>query len=114
MIQTMLKMDFAVQNVDEALQILCSIIERTRAEIGCNDCSVYRDMQNDKRIVFEENWKNDEALKRHLRSEDFRKVLMVMEMAIIPPEVRFDTITESRGVETIEEARKFTTSAAQL
>jgi quinol monooxygenase YgiN len=113
MIQTMLKMDFASQKVDEALQILCSIIERTRAEIGCNGCSVYRDMQNDKRIVFEENWKNDEALKHHLRSEDFRKVLMVMEMAIIPPEVRFDTITESRGVETIEEARKFSTSAAQ-
>jgi quinol monooxygenase YgiN len=105
MIQATLRMDFAPQKIDEALQILCSLIERTRAEAGCIDCSVYKGTERDSMVIFEEKWVSDEVLRRHLRSEDFQKVLLVVEMAVAPPEIRFDTITGSRGRETIEEAR---------
>jgi hypothetical protein len=53
----------------------------------------------------------DETLQRHLRSDDFQKVLLVVEMAVAPPEIRFDTITDSRGGEIIEEARSSTNGA---
>jgi quinol monooxygenase YgiN len=98
-------MDFSVRKIDEALQILHSIIERTASEAGCISCSVYRDIGNENVIVFEEKWKSDEYLQRHLRSDEYKKVLLVMEMAITPPEIRFDTITDSSGVEIIEAAR---------
>ena len=105
MIQATLKMDFTPQAIDEALQILRSIIERIRAEAGCISCSVYQDTENEHQVVFEEKWRSDENLQRHLRSEGYHRVLLVMEMAITPPEIRFDNITESSGVEIIEEAR---------
>ena len=105
MIQATLKMDFTPQAIDEALQILRSIIERIRAEAGCISCSVYQDTENEHQVVFEEKWRSDENLQRHLRSEGYQKVLLVMEMAGRPPDIRFDTITDSSGVEIIEEAR---------
>jgi quinol monooxygenase YgiN len=105
MIQATLRMDFTPQKINEALLILRSIVERTRAEAGCISCSVYQDADNEKLVVFETKWRNDEYLQRHLRSEGYQKVLLVMEMAITPPEVRFDTIMGSSGVEMIEEAR---------
>lgn len=108
MIQAMVKMDFAPQTIHEALQILHSIVERTRAEAGCISCSVYRDMENEHLFVFEETWRSEEALQHHLRSEDYRKVLLVMEMAITPPVIRFDTITDTGGVEVIVDARSKT------
>ena len=105
MIQATLRLDCAPKKTDEALQILRSIIERTKAEAGCISCSVYLDTENEHRIVYQEKWRSDEDLQCHLRSDDYRKVLLVMEMAITQPEIRFDTITGSSGVETIEEAR---------
>jgi len=105
MIQATHKMVFVPQKIDDALQILRSIIERIRAEAGCISCSVYQDTDSEYVIVLEEKWRSDEDLQRHLRSEDYRKVLLVMEMACRPPEIRFDTIKETMGVEFIEKAR---------
>ncbi len=105
MIQATLKMSFAPQTIDEALQILCSMIERIRAESGCISCSVYHDTENENLVVFEEKWRSDGDLQSHLRSECYRRVLLVMEMAERPPDIRFDTITDSSGVEIIEKAR---------
>jgi hypothetical protein len=45
-------------------------------------------------------------MQRHLRSESYQRVLLVMEMATTSPEIRFDIITDTGGVEIIEEARK--------
>jgi hypothetical protein len=57
-------------------------------------------------VMFEEKWMSDEDMQRHLRSESYHLVLLVMEMASRSPEIRFDIITDSGGVEIIEEARK--------
>jgi quinol monooxygenase YgiN len=104
-IQATLKMDFPPAKIDEVRKILGSIVERIRVNAGCIGCSVYQDVDNKHLIVFEEKWRSNEDLQRHLRSEDYRKVLLVMDMAIIPPEIRFDTITDTSGVEIIESAR---------
>jgi len=106
MIQATVKVDLSPQKIDEALQILRSIIERIRAEAGCISCSVYQDTEDEQIIVLDEKWRSDEDLQRHLRSEEYKKVLLVMEMARTPPDIRFETITSTSGVETIEKARK--------
>jgi quinol monooxygenase YgiN len=104
MIQARIQMEFTPSMVDEALLILQSIVERTRAEAGCVSCSVYQEAEMENKIVFAQEWRSEEDLQRHLSSEDYRKVLLVMEMACAPPEIRFDTITGTSGVETIEKA----------
>jgi quinol monooxygenase YgiN len=105
MIKAMIGMEFAPDKVEDALQILHSITERTMAEAGCVSCSVYQDTGMENQVVFAQEWRCEEDLQRHLCSDEYKKVLLVMEMAITPPEVRFDTITSTRGVEIIEKAR---------
>jgi hypothetical protein len=39
-------------------------------------------------------------------SEKYQKVLLVMEKTLASPEIVFDTIASTSGVETIEKARK--------
>ena len=63
-------------------------------------------MEVEPAILVEEPWKSGEDLERHLRAEEFRKVLLVVEMAVEPPEIRFDAISQSTGFETIEKARR--------
>jgi quinol monooxygenase YgiN len=90
---------------DDALAILCSMAERTRVETGCITCRIYRDVQQEYSIMLEESWKNEEDLNRHLRSDEYRNVLLVVEMAVEQPEIRFETIVSTKGIETIEKAR---------
>ena len=105
MIQAMVKMNFGPKTVAEAVNILRSIVERIRATRGCISCSVYQEAGNHCSVIFEEKWKSDADLQHHLRSEDYQKVLMVMEMADTRPEIQFETVSGIGGVEIIEEAR---------
>jgi hypothetical protein len=58
--------------------------------------------------MLEEMWAGETALHKHLRSADFRNVLLVVEMASEPPEIRFDRISSSTGLNTIGEVRSET------
>lgn len=55
--------------------------------------------------MLKEVWKSEEELNLHLRSDEYRNVLLILEMALEQPEIRFDTILSSTGIETVEKAR---------
>ncbi len=104
MIHATIRMKMPRQKVNEAMEILRSIAERTRVEPGCVSCRIYRDDDEEHAILIEEFWKSQEELERHLRSAEYRNVLLVVEMAQKEPEVRFHEIVGSSGLETIEKA----------
>jgi hypothetical protein len=56
-------------------------------------------------ILIEELWMSHEELQRHLRLGRYREILLIVEMASETPEIRFDVISQSGGMETIAQAR---------
>jgi len=105
MVLATIRMTFSAKKVGEAMGILRSMAERSRVQPGCLSCQVYRNGQEDNVLMFEQQWSNEADLERYLRADDYRQVLVVLEMAIKQPEIRFDTILSSTGIETIEKAR---------
>jgi len=105
MIHSTLRIVTEQEKREDAFAILRSMAERTRVESGCLSCRVYRDAQENGSLMFEELWKNEEDLNRHIRSDEYRNILLVVEMAIEKPEVRFETVSHVTGMETIEKAR---------
>jgi quinol monooxygenase YgiN len=105
MVHSTIRMLIPHEKQGEALEILGSMIEQTQCEPGCVSCRLYRDVEDARVIMFEELWASDEDVQRHLQSDKYHRVLLVVEMAAEPPEIRFDTIDHSTGVETIEQAR---------
>ena len=93
---------------NEALRILRSTAEQCKLHSGCLSWHIYEDVQEDNVLMLEEMWRSEEDLERHLRSEEYRNVLLVMEMALKEPVIRFNTISSSAGIETIEKARSST------
>ncbi len=107
MILATLRMEIPLQKRAEALKILKSMVARSKARPDdCVFCRINEDALEVNILQFEEMWRSEEEFVRHLRSAEYRKVLLVLEMAQKQPEIRFDTIISSTGIEVIEKARE--------
>ena len=105
MIQATITMTIPPQKSGEALRIFKSITEQCLDEPGCLSCHIYGDLQEKNVFMLKEVWRSEEDLDLHLRSDEYRNLLLILEMALEQPEIRFDTISRSTGIETIEKAR---------
>jgi quinol monooxygenase YgiN len=105
MILSSIRVMIPPQKRNEALKILSSIADQCREYLGCLSCRIYEDLQEKNIIMLEEVWRTDADLDLHIRSDEYRNLLLVLEMAHQQPEIRFNTITHSTGIETIEKAR---------
>ena len=114
MVRSTIRMRIPLKKQSEALEILGPITEQIQFEAGCISCMLYRGLDDEGVIMIEELWMSDADLQRHLRSDKYRKILLAVEMAAEPPEIRFDTIAHSSGVETIEKARKQTDPVSRM
>ena len=90
----------------ESLDILALMINRIQHKEGCLTCRLYRDAMSRQWLMYEEVWASEKAFRRHLHSHELRSVLLVVEMAAEPPEIRFDRMVRLPGIDAIEDVRK--------
>ena len=105
MVLSTIRMVIPAKKRGEALKILRSMAEQSRFEPGCLSSRIYGDLQEKNVLMLEEVWRTQEDLEIHMRSDEYLNLLLVLERALKQPEVRFDTISSSTGIETIEKAR---------
>ena len=74
----------------------------TRLEPGCLGCSAWTDPEWTVRYV--EEWATEADIRRRVQSDSFTSLLAVIETAT-EPEVHFDFVTATRGLDYVEEVR---------
>lgn len=104
-IRSCIRMRIPPASQNEAIEILASVAARIQADTRCLSTGIYRCLDDAGTIMLEEFWQCPEGILQHLRSDDYRRILLVLEMAIEPPDIRFDTIAQSSGIEVIKKAR---------
>ena len=87
-------------------EVLRSVQGPVRAQPGCAACDIYDEQGPEAAIVFVERWESDAALDAHRRSEAYRRVLAAIELSGGRPEIRFEHVSASEGIELIERSRK--------
>ena len=102
MVLSTIRMAIPAEKHIDALKILKSIAQKSRDSSGSISSHIYRDIENSDILMIQECWEVVEKFELHARSDEYRNLLLVMEMSLKQPEVRFDTISESMGIETIE------------
>ena len=105
MIRATVRMTILSQKTGEVLKILRSMAEQCRDHPGCLGCYIYGDLEKKNVLVLEQIWRAEEDLNLHLRSREYLNLLLVLEMSLKQPEIRFDTIASSMGIEAIGKAR---------
>jgi quinol monooxygenase YgiN len=104
-IQATIRIRIPNPNRKQAIDILHPIIEATKLDPGCISCRLYQGVKDEQTLLLEQRWASEKDLQRHLRSQRFHTILLVVEMASEAPEIRFDTVSHSGGMNLIERVR---------
>lgn len=107
-VRSTIRMLIPVDKQREALDILGGVIDQVQFEPHCISSRLYCGVDEARAILLDELWESGRDILEHLKSDAYRRVLLVVEMAEEPPDIRFETITQTSGVEIIEKARTHT------
>jgi quinol monooxygenase YgiN len=88
---------------ERILDALRFITRATRFETGCLGCEVWTEPGS--LVHYREEWATESDMRRRVRSHSFTSLLAVMETACEPPEVRFESVAGTRGLDYVAELR---------
>ncbi len=91
--------------VGPLLDAFRSLMGPTRLEPGCLGCLVWEEIEDDATVRYAEEWATESDMRRRVRSDRFTSLLAVMEAATEPPQVQFDFVTTTRGLDYVAEVR---------
>jgi len=113
MITASFRVKLAPRRRADVFQTLRSVQGPSSARPGCVACHVLRDAQDENVLLYVEEWGSREQLERHIRSDQYRRLLEVMELSSEPPEIRFDTICRREGIELVAAVREDAASSTE-
>ncbi len=93
------------EKVSNAVAVINSIAGPTCVEPGCNQFTLYSNINDDENLMLMVVWESQEVLEGFIKSDDFRKIVEIMELASQAPEISFYTISDISGFELVEALR---------
>ena len=88
------------------ISIFDTVAGSTSVKPGCKIVKLFSDVDNDDDLMLIEEWESMAELERHISSDEFRKVMAIMDMAIEPPEISFNTVSSTKGFELVKKIRE--------
>jgi quinol monooxygenase YgiN len=89
----------------EVRSALVTLSGPTHVQPGCLKCRLLQGWHDPDELVLEANWATQEDLTRHLQSDSYKRLLLLMELSALPPVVEFWTVLEVSGLELVKKAR---------
>ena len=86
-------------------QALRCVVGPTRVEPGCLFCHLFEDVETPGSFTLVEDWVSPADFERRLRSDTYRQLLLLMELAPEAPVVQFHTVSSTGGMDVIRAAR---------
>jgi quinol monooxygenase YgiN len=93
------------RNRAELGRALSSLLGPTQAEPGCISCLLYQDWSDANVLYLESRWNTLSDLIHHIRSDRYKRLLLLMELGVETPTIEVLTVTDVRGLDFIEAAR---------
>jgi quinol monooxygenase YgiN len=90
----------------DLLETMRGMMEPTRVERGCLSFRLYQDVENRNTFILIEEWETQEDLERHISKDNQRQLLTLMDLLSEQPELRFNTVSHTAGMDLIEEVLK--------
>lgn len=85
------------------MESIRGMLEPTRLERGCISYCLYEDIENKNTFTLVEEWKTRDDLEKHVRTDNYRRLLDLMDLLSEPYELRFSTVSQTAEMELMLE-----------
>ena len=99
-------MRFPAENVDQAVRLLLSVKRDILTKRGCRACEVSTEAADPGEVHYREEWESADAFREHVRSEEFRRVLIAMDMGSEEPRIVVGSLSGHSGMTYLRELRE--------
>ncbi len=106
MIFVTLKMIVQPEKRRDLIETMRGMLEPARVERGCLSYRLYEDVENRNAFVLLEEWATQEDLERHISKDNQRWLLALIDLLSEQPELRFNTVSHTAGMDLIEDVLK--------
>jgi len=101
-----LRMIVRPERRSDLLETIRGMLEPARVERGCLSYRFYQDVEDRNAFVLLEEWATQEELERHITRDNERRLLALMDLLSEQPELRFNTVSQTAGMDLIENVLK--------
>jgi quinol monooxygenase YgiN len=101
-----LRMIVQPERRSDLLETLRGMLEPARVERGCLSYRLYEDVEDRNAFVLLEEWKTQKDIEKHIRTDSQRQLLALMDLMSEQPELRFDTVSKTAGMDLIKNILK--------
>jgi quinol monooxygenase YgiN len=105
MIQSTLQIVVPDQKRGETMELLRMYMGPTCHQPGCVSCQGFQELDKENSFILIEKWMSQAYLDRHICSTEYKMVLTLMEISSEQPEIKFDTVWNSEGMELLDKLR---------
>jgi quinol monooxygenase YgiN len=113
MIRSTIKLSVSQERRQDVLGLLRPLVDSTQSLAGCTECILCVDVKDESQLCFNTEWNNTFDLQHYMRSDEFRAILAAMDLCRQKPEVSFQEICETFGMEYIDAVRSSNVSVAK-
>ena len=106
MILSTLRMIVQPERRSDLLETMRGMLEPARVERGCLSYRLYEDVENINAFVLLEEWKTQQDIESHIRTDNQRRLLTLMDLLSEQPELRFNTVSHTAGMDLMENVLK--------
>jgi len=101
-----LRMVVRPERRSDLLETMRGMLEPARVERGCLSYRLYENVEDRNTFVLVEEWKTQKDLESHIRTDNQRRLLALMDLLNEEPELRFNTVSHTAGMDLIENVLK--------
>jgi quinol monooxygenase YgiN len=107
-------MRFEPKDVDHAVRMLLSVRGSIQAKRGCRACEVGNEASEPGLIHYHEEWESEDVFRHHVRSEEFRRVLIALDLCCEEPRIVFGNLSGRTGMADLLKLRENVTIPVAL
>ena len=104
MVRLTVALKASARGAGQLLEAFRYLVVPTRLEPGCLGCTTWSDP--DGVVHYVEEWATESQMRQRVRCERFVSLLAILESADEPPQVQFDFVTATRGLDYVAENRQ--------
>lgn len=104
MIFVTLRMKVRPERRSDLLETIRGMLEPARVERGCLSYRLYEDVEDRNAFILLEEWATQEDIKKHFHTDNHRRLMALMDLLSEKPELRFNTVLQTTGMNLIEDA----------